>query len=115
MIRSLFISLVHHFSTTLFAVEPSIYERWVNFWNSEDHPNVINIFVSATPWNLMSKESKFEDLEIGYNTVTSKYEMVTQETKRRLLTNRLMLYDLNWSLCHYEEYKKGRKLRLMVS
>ena len=63
----------------------------------------------------MSKESKFELKEIGYNTVTKNYEMATQQTMGRLLTNKYWLFDLNWSLAYNEEYIKGRKLRLMVS
>lgn len=100
-------------SYLLLSAETSIYERWVNHWNSEDHPNVINIFVSATPWNLISKDSRFEYKEIGYNSKTKTYEMVTQQTDRSI-TNKYWLFDLNWSLAHNDVYNNGRKLRLMV-
>ena len=87
------------------------YVKYVNYWNSVDHPNCINLFVSATPWNLQTTKSRFNKaICIGYNKANKMFEFVTKENKR-ILTNQSSLHDIRWSNLEYNE----RKVRLMVS
>ena len=112
----MFLFSAHHSSTSTDEVgKESMYEEKVNYFNSDDHPNVILIFMSATPWNLMTESSRFSKIEIGYSPITKKYEFVEGQTKARQLTNVSKLFDVPWSLATGQEYSKGRKVRLLVS
>ena len=105
----------HHSSTTTEKEgKQSIYEERVNGFNSDDHPNVILIFMSATAWNLMTESSRFCKKLYGYNQTSQKWEIVDEQTKARRLTNVCPLFDIPWSLATNQEYKKGREVRLMV-
>ena len=84
----------------------------MNYWNSEDHPNCINLFVSATPWNLNTTKSKFnKSTIIAYNKSTKKMEFIDQQTVSSEYTKKSSLHDIRLSNLEYKE----RKVRLMVS
>ena len=102
----------HHSATN--NTKEGRYKTYINYWNSTDHPNVINIAVSATAFNLMTSKSRFENHQIGYNKTTSKYEVFENQTAGRNFTKKSYLYDIKWSLGCNEEYKIGRRVRLMV-
>ena len=90
----------------------SKYVKYVNYWNSEDHPNCINLFVTATPWNLNTNKSKFnKSTIIAYNKSTKKMEFIDQQTVSSMYTKKSSLHDIRLSNLEYKE----RKVRLMVS
>ena len=105
-----------HHSTTCNQNVNTMYQKYINPWNSEDHPNVINIYVSATPWNLMTDISRFQhDVTIGLNS-DKKYEFSTSlGDERKKLKNPTALFDIKWTQAHHGDFKKGKEVRLMVT
>ena len=87
----------------------------MNYWNSTDHPNCINVFVSATPWNLQTTKSRFDkSIRIGFNKTINKYVFYKSQMEGRSLTKKSSLFDIRWSACT-QEFNNGRKVKFLVS
>ena len=91
-----------------------MYQKYINPWNSEDHPNVINIYVSATPWNLMTDTNRFPQHSFGFNSETKKYDFFTENIKGRTLKNPTKVFDIRWAQGSTKDFQKGKEVRLMV-
>ena len=71
--------------------------------------------MSATPWNLLTKTSRFPVDRIGYNVKTSKYEFAPQNIlEKTQLINSSDFFHVKWSMAYDKEYETGRDVRLMV-
>ena len=72
--------------------------------------------MTATPWNLLTEDSRFCNTTIiGYNPDTKKLEFEESVAHGMRLQNKCPLFDVNWALASYREYKRGKRVRLLVS
>ena len=70
--------------------------------------------MSATPWSLLTKTSRFPTERIGQNTQTGKIEFIHEITQERNYADPSNFFHVKWSMAHKKEYEKGRKVRLQV-
>ena len=90
----------------------SSYEIFANQWNSEEHGNVINLMVSATPWNLQTVRTRFELTEVGWND--NKLETIDDQVSGRAYHRKFKLHEMNWSASYDKAFKDGKEVILMV-
>ena len=63
----------------------------------------------------MSKDTRFSDEHsIGHNPQTKRLELEKSQQHGRKLRNKCYLFDVCWGIASSEEYKTGKKVRLMV-
>ena len=103
----------HYGATSNQGDNQTAYQIYANEWNSQDYPRVINIMVSATPWNLQTVNTKFESTEVGEKE--GELVIVKNQTERRKFKRTFFMYEVDWTLSHGGKFNRGRKLRLMVS
>ncbi len=104
----------------------SAHDVLVNHWNSEEHPNVIILEVSATPYNLLTQNRRFpidryvacdlesEELVIGEkNKFTGKLMIDNKETTRKVGPLR-DLHHISWSQANSARLEIGIVVVLKV-
>ena len=70
--------------------------------------------MSATPWSLLTKTSRFPTERIGHNIQTGKIEFIHEITQERNYADPSNFFHVKWSMAHKKEYEQGRKVRLQV-
>ena len=90
----------------------SSYEIFANLWNSDEHPNVINLMVSATPWNLQTVKTRFESTEVGWKNDV--LEIIRGQVSGRAYRKKFKLHEMNWSASYNKAFKEGKEVLLMV-
>lgn len=65
--------------------DPKAHDTFINDWNHDQHPNVVILQVSATPYNLLTKNKRLLDVKVGRVSVGSagEPEMAAVKTERK--------------------------------
>lgn len=94
------------------------YQLYANSWNSDDHPRVVNLLVTATPWNLLTTSTKLEKTRVTKELDEQGNEKICRvdddQVTRRKGVNSYSLHEINWQLSYGDAFSKGKLVRLKV-
>lgn len=94
------------------------YSKLVNPWNSQDFPNVVVIMVTATPWTLLTINSKLSSIVLGFNTETEDYHIFPNDDRRNMpngiVCKTFPLHHVRWINAMTGNFENGHKLKLVV-
>lgn len=100
-----------HHSATNNDEKPTPYQEFVNRWFIEDFDNIFCLFLSATPYNLLTNQSRFIMQDTIYNAETKTF---IDSDNRFDKSQKFPKYEIRWTLSHITDFRRGWKMRLMV-
>lgn len=100
-----------HHSATNNDEKPTPYQEFVNRWFIEDFDNIFCLFLSATPYNLLTNQSRFIMQDTIYNAETKTF---IDSDNRYDKSQKFPKYEIRWTLSHIADFRRGWKMRLMV-
>ena len=89
------------------------YSMLVNYINSEDYPNIIVLFVSATPWTLMTTGSKLRKTEVLL-TENGNLQPLERGLTAKKANRKVLLHEITWNHGYEGDFRKGKKMKLQV-
>ena len=114
------IGLSCQFSAETLTNAESPYSKIVNHWNSEDHPNVVMLMMTATPQTLLTTNTKLNrNAMIRFNFTTDKFENAPRGVAESRTTDAnfgepIPRHITGWSAAHEGAFRGGAPMKIVV-
>ena len=106
----------HHSATSETAKgEESAYSTLLNPLNSDDYPNIVVLMITATPFNLLTTVSRFENTRVHIDPISNEVRPKEKYSGLALFKPPSQnLHKISWNNSFQAEFQSGKEVRMML-